>query len=491
MPDAGRRFLRVEERDGAPRERHRALGGRHVPAARQDLETGIRQAAHEAVARRERKNAVAVSPDDERLVRNSREITRLHRVLPRRHGRDELHELRPVPSSPLVECRRESDERMPENARIHARRQEAPRVCVAARDEGQRRREHVDGLFDRLPRGVDEDEPPDEARVTAHHVERHGAAERMAEQIHALGPVWQRFDRVDDGVREQANPVFDTGASRLVASAVAEKVHRDDTPPPGEKRQREGPLAMVRPDSVQEDERRRTGGTGRADVEAADMEAGWKRETAELHDEKLVLPHEPDDDSLYFEVALRDPDRRHALVRGLEPDAAVRLAVEALERGLAVQEGGHHFAVRSLLAPVHDDEVAVVDAVVDHRAAVHAQDVVLSLAREHVGDGDRLTLGLGLDGLPGGDAPRQRDLDRPGGLVLLGQDQRAPLVPIAYEHALLEEQLDVLLEGAERGVPELLADLALRGREAPLLPVGPNEVQYFFLLRSERQRHKK
>src|SRR5664280_3517587 len=94
----------------------------------------------------------------------------------------------------------------------------------------------------------------------------------MAEQIHAIRPVWQRLDRVDDGVREQANPVFDAGASRLVTSAVAEKVHRDDTPPPREKRQREGPLAMVRPDAVQEDERRRTGGTGRAGVEAADME---------------------------------------------------------------------------------------------------------------------------------------------------------------------------------------------------------------------------
>ena len=84
---------------------------------------------------------------------------------------------------------------------------------------------------ERLPRGVDEDEPPDEARVAAHDVERHGAAERVAEEVHALGPVRQRFDRVDDGVREQANPVLDAGAGRLVAPAVAEKVQRDDAPP--------------------------------------------------------------------------------------------------------------------------------------------------------------------------------------------------------------------------------------------------------------------
>ena len=238
---------------------------------------------------------------------------------------------------------------------------------------------------------------------------------------------------------------------------------------------------------MQEDERRRARGTGRAGVEAGDVEAVGKRETAKLQ----YLPHQPDDDALDLEIALRDPDRRHALVRGLEADAAVRLAIEALERGLAVQEGGHHLAVRSLLAPVHDDEVAVVDAVVDHRAAVHAQDVVLPLAREHVGDGDRLALGLGLDGLPGGDAPGERDLDGAGGLVLLGQDEGAPLVPIAHEHALLEEQLDVLLERAERGVPELLADLALGGRKPPLLPVGPDEVEDFFLLRSQRQCHKK
>ncbi len=110
---------------------------------------------------------------------------------------------------------------MPENARIHARREEAPHVGVAARDERQRGREDVDGLFERLPRGVDEDELPDEAPVAAYHVERHGAAERMAEEVHALGPVRQRFDRVDDGVREQANPVFDAGPGRLVAPPVA------------------------------------------------------------------------------------------------------------------------------------------------------------------------------------------------------------------------------------------------------------------------------
>ena len=73
--------------------------------------------------------------------------------------------------------------------------------------------------------------------------------------------------------------------------------------------------------------------------------------------------------------------------------------------------------------------------------------------------------------------------------VLFGERERAPLVPVAYEHPLLEKQSDVLLERAERGVSELLADLALSGRNPVFGPVTTDEVGYLFLPGSERQRH--
>ncbi len=253
-----------------------------MAAARKDLEARVRQTSHETPAGREREDAVAVPPEDERLVRDPREIAGLHRVLPCRHRRDEFHELRPVPPAPLVERGGERDERMPEKARVHARRQEAPRVFVAARHERQRGREEIDGLGHRLSRRVDEDEPPHEARVATHEVERHRAAERVPEQVHAPWPVGQRFDGAHDGIGEQADAVFNAGAGGLVAPAVPEQVHCQDPPPPCEERQRERPLTAVRPDAMQEDERRRTLRAGGARLEAGHVEARRKREPETL-----------------------------------------------------------------------------------------------------------------------------------------------------------------------------------------------------------------
>ena len=171
---------------------------------------------------------------------------------------------------------------MPEKARVHARREEAPRVSIAARHERQRGREEIDGLGHRLPGRVDEDEPPHEAGVVTNEVESHRAAERVTEKVHAPGPVRQRFDRTYHGVGEQADAVLDAGACGLVAAAVAEQVHREDAPPAREKGQRERPFAVVRPDAMQEDERRGAFRAGGARLEASDMEARRKREPKEL-----------------------------------------------------------------------------------------------------------------------------------------------------------------------------------------------------------------
>ena len=118
--------------------------------------------------------------------------------------------------------------------------------------------------------------------MPAHDVERDGAAERVPEEVDALGRVRQRLDPADDGVREKSDAVDDSGPGRLVAPAVAEQVEREDAPPPREERQRQRPLAAVGADPVQEDERRRPAGARRTGVETRDRQAAGDRQPAEL-----------------------------------------------------------------------------------------------------------------------------------------------------------------------------------------------------------------
>ena len=60
----------------------------------------------------------------------------------------------------------------------------------------------------------------------------------------------------------------------------------------------------------------------------------------------LVPPKHSDDDALDADVVLVHVHRRHRLVRGLQPDSTVLLAIELLHRrGIAVQHGDDHLAV--------------------------------------------------------------------------------------------------------------------------------------------------
>jgi hypothetical protein len=118
--------------------------------------------------------------------------------------------------------------------------------------------------------------------VATHKVERHRPTERVPEQVDAPGPVGQRFDGARDGIGEQADAVLDAGSAGFVAPTVSEQVHGEDAPPSREERKRERPLTMVRPDAMQEDERRDALGARAPRVETTHVESGRKGEAPEL-----------------------------------------------------------------------------------------------------------------------------------------------------------------------------------------------------------------
>jgi hypothetical protein len=118
--------------------------------------------------------------------------------------------------------------------------------------------------------------------VPAHDVQRDGAAERVAEEVDALGRVRQRLDAAADRLRQEPDAVDDSGPGGLVAPAVAEEVEREDAPLPREQSERQRPLAMVGADPVQENERRRPAGTRGAGVETRDRQASGDCQSAEL-----------------------------------------------------------------------------------------------------------------------------------------------------------------------------------------------------------------
>ena len=72
----------------------------------------------------------------------------------------------------------------------------------------------------------------------------------------------------------------------------------------------------------------------------------------------------------------------------------------------------------AVVLPAHDDVVAVVDAVVDHRLAAHAQQEVLARRREQLGHRQQLLdVPLGEQRSAGGDLAEQRQHADAGGLL--------------------------------------------------------------------------
>src|SRR5690349_18421433 len=95
-----------------------------------------------------------------------------------------------------------------------------------------------------------------------------------------------------------------------------------------------------------------------------------------------VPPNDAHHCALDDHVALIDPQRRHRGVGGLQADPAAGLAIVALDRGAGARDlGDDHLPVVRRIALVHDDVVAVLDLLVDHRLAADLQHVAAAAPR--------------------------------------------------------------------------------------------------------------
>ncbi len=114
---------------------------------------------------------------------------------------------------------------------------------------------------------------------------------------------------------------------------------------------------------------------------------------------------------------------------------------------------------------VHDDEVVVVDAGVDHGVALDAQQEVVVGPAQHRRNVDVLfDVLLGKDGRAGGDLPDERQ--RPQRTRRVDELEGARLGGVAPDESEPFEVAEMHVHRGRRGQLELAADLADRGRIA-------------------------
>src|SRR5690606_17759442 len=183
-------------------------------------------------------------------------------------------------------------------------------------------------------------------------------------------------------------------------------------------------------------------------------------------------------------------DRRHALVGRLQADP-LTLVIDALAGRFALDHHDDDLAVLGGRLLAHEDVVAVVDPVFDHRvAADHQAEHVAGgrLADEEAIDGDAVgdVLG-GQDRLTGGDVADDRDRDL--GVIEVDRTQRATLELLADQVALALERLEVVVDAVRGADTHMLADLP-EGRRVPALveAVG-DEIERVALARGEWLSH--
>src|SRR6185437_6182306 len=101
----------------------------------------------------------------------------------------------------------------------------------------------------------------------------------------------------------------------------------------------------------------------------------------------LIAPEHAHHDALDGHVVLVDVNWRHRLVRRLQANAPVALAIKLLDRGRrVVDERNDRVAVVGRVSLVDHDEIAVPNLFVDHRVASDAQhEVITSAPNERLG----------------------------------------------------------------------------------------------------------
>src|SRR5919197_2173712 len=203
----------------------------------------------------------------------------------------------------------------------------------------------------------------------------------------------------------------------------------------------------------------------------------------------LVFPDDADDNALHDDVALVQAQRLHRIISGLQPNPAAGLPVKALHRGaLSMDERDHRLAGLGLVSLLHDDIVAVLDVLVDHRVAANLQDVAAPApGQELVGHRDRFITGDGFDRSTRSHQTQQRQLRRAA--LTLGGDHldRPALVVGPPDVAFALEIGEVFMHRCERLEPKLAGNF-LEARGISLFPEMFRDVIKDFALAS-RDRH--
>src|SRR6185295_3157681 len=174
-------------------------------------------------------------------------------------------------------------------------------------------------------------------------------------------------------------------------------------------------------------------------------------------------------------------DRLHGAARRLQPHAILLLEEALQRRAVVLEQRDDDVAVPGGALLLHDDEIAVVDVVVDHRLPANAQNERVATAPgELAGDGHRFALVFErVDRLAGGDLPDDRRR-YDAAAKCAGDGERPRTGGVFCETAFLLELGEVVVDRRRRGEPDGLGDLAHCRRVTPLRDALPNESEDSF-----------
>ncbi len=159
---------------------------------------------------------------------------------------------------------------------------------------------------------------------------------------------------------------------------------------------------------------------------------------------------------------------------------------EALQRGLAIDEGGDDVA-RARLTRGEKDDIVLDDIGADHGVApdLEGEELRIGADPERRGVDGNMRVGLLIvgGGETGGDDTVERNAEETAATarVVRGVEETAGFTLETTERAFLDEGVDVALDGEGAGETEMSLNLAQHGRDAMLLLVFLDKIEYFLL----------
>ena len=151
------------------------------------------------------------------------------------------------------------------------------------------------------------------------------------------------------------------------------------------------------------------------------------------------------------------------------------MIVDAFDRRCAVHERDHDLPVLGGVLALHDHDVAVEYAAVDHGVSPDLQGNVIAAPKHLLGHIDGFLDLVHLEGAPGSNRGHQRDGDTP---LAETDELQCPLLigaapredPLALEHSYVIEY------GADRFEPEVVLDLLVARRNIVGIDVALDEL---------------